>query len=108
MQSSRGEYLLFADADGATKFSDLKKLEDSMNNLTDNWNSDAIVIGSRAHLDEESTIKRSFFRTVLMYGFHALVWMFAVKKIKDTQCGFKLLTKSAAKRIFKLMHVEQW
>jgi dolichyl-phosphate beta-glucosyltransferase len=108
MLSSRGKFLLFADADGATKFSDYSKLEASMQKLTKSWNNDAIVIGSRAHLEEESKAKRSIFRTILMHGFHALVWLFAVRKIKDTQCGFKLLTRSASQLIFKLMHVERW
>lgn len=34
MMRSRGQYLLFADADGATKFSDLEKLENQMRELT--------------------------------------------------------------------------
>ena len=34
MISSRGKYLLFADADGATKFSELEKLETEMIRLT--------------------------------------------------------------------------
>lgn len=33
MQSARGSLLLFADADGATKFCDLTKLENSFNDL---------------------------------------------------------------------------
>lgn len=33
MQSARGSVLLFADADGATKFCDLEKLEDSLKNI---------------------------------------------------------------------------
>lgn len=33
MQSARGAVLLFADADGATKFADLTKLEDSLKEL---------------------------------------------------------------------------
>lgn len=33
MNSARGALLLFADADGATKFSDLEKLEKKMNEL---------------------------------------------------------------------------
>lgn len=33
MQSARGAVLLFADADGATKFSDLTKLEDSLKEI---------------------------------------------------------------------------
>lgn len=109
MQSSRGRFLLFADADGATKFSDYTKLESSLQILTKkDWRIDAISIGSRAHLEEESTATRSRFRTILMHGFHLLVFMFAVRTIRDTQCGFKLMTRSAARRIFDLMHVERW
>ncbi|CAO1359626.1 unnamed protein product [Diamesa tonsa] len=105
MQSSRGKYLLFADADGATKFADYTKLEECMMKIRED---DAIVIGSRAHLEKESTAQRSFFRTILMHGFHSLVWFFAVKGIKDTQCGFKLLTRSSARTLFSIMHVERW
>lgn len=109
MKSSRGRFLLLADADGATKFSDYAKLEDSLQKMSSNdWKFNAIAIGSRAHLEEESTATRSFFRTLLMHGFHLLVWVFAVRTIRDTQCGFKLLTRSAARRIFDLMHVERW
>lgn len=31
-----------------------------------------------------------------MFGFHFLVWFFCVRGVKDTQCGFKLLTRRAA------------
>jgi dolichyl-phosphate beta-glucosyltransferase len=41
-------------------------------------------------LEEESVATRTLFRTILMYGFHCCVWLFAVKKIRDTQCGFKV------------------
>lgn len=108
MMSSRGRYLLFADADGATKFADYASLEKSMMNLVKDWKENALTIGSRAHLEQEATAQRSIFRTVLMHGFHTLVWLFAVRKIKDTQCGFKLMTRSAARIIFDLMHVERW
>lgn len=109
MLSSRGQNLLFADADGATRFSDLTKLENSLNGLTkSDWRTDAIAIGSRSHLEEESIASRSIFRTILMHGFHFLVWLFAVRTIKDTQCGFKLMTRSTARRIFTIMHVERW
>ena len=33
MQSARGSVLLFADADGATTFSDLTKLDESLQNV---------------------------------------------------------------------------
>ncbi|CAG9858381.1 unnamed protein product [Phyllotreta striolata] len=117
MQSARGSVLLFADADGATKFSDLTKVEEGLVNLI---NCDyqkrpstaeherAISIGSRAHLEQEALATRSIFRNILMHGFHFLVWIFAVKKLKDTQCGFKLLTRDAARICFDSLHVERW
>lgn len=67
-----------------------------------------IVCGSRAHLEEDSVATRSYFRTLLMYGFHFLVWFFTVKEVRDTQCGFKLLTRRTARIIFKSLHVERW
>lgn len=108
MLSARGQYVLFADADGATKFADLDKVDAEMQSVTKDWQDPAIVIGSRAHLEAEAIASRSAFRTILMHGFHFLVWLFAVRGIKDTQCGFKLFTRSAAQQLFQLMHVERW
>ncbi|KAF2355298.1 Glycosyltransferase 2-like [Trinorchestia longiramus] len=112
MLRARGSMLLFADADGASKFSDYSKLEASLMELCpdvlDTSESLAVVCGSRAHLEEDSVAQRSLFRTVLMYGFHALVWFFTVRGVKDTQCGFKLLTRRAARIIFQNLHIERW
>lgn len=108
MLSARGRNLLFADADGATKFSDYEKLSSALQELTENGKDMAVVVGSRAHLEKKAIATRSAFRTVLMYGFHFLVWLFAVRSIRDTQCGFKLLTRSAARNLFRSLHVERW
>ncbi|CAF2383994.1 unnamed protein product [Rotaria sp. Silwood2] len=104
--SARGQWILFADADGATKFSDFTKLERSA--LKAMKNNDVVVCGSRRHLEKESVAKRSAFRTLLMYVFHFEVWLFAVKSIRDTQCGYKLFSRQAAEKIFSQMHVERW
>ncbi|XP_073899621.1 dolichyl-phosphate beta-glucosyltransferase isoform X3 [Castor canadensis] len=106
--SSRGEKILMADADGATKFPDVEKLEKGLNDLQPWPDQMAIACGSRAHLEKESIAQRSYFRTLLMYGFHFLVWFLCVKGIRDTQCGFKLLTREAASRTFSSLHIEQW
>ena len=50
--------------------------------------------------------QRSFIRNILMYCFHILVYVLGVKTIKDTQCGFKMCTRDAARLIFPAMHVE--
>ncbi|XP_034951273.1 dolichyl-phosphate beta-glucosyltransferase [Chelonus insularis] len=117
MQSARGSVLLFADADGATKFSDFEKLEESLKNvlgcdyLTNPQqvaDAHAVICGSRAHLEKEETAKRSIFRLFLMHGFHILVWTLCVRDIRDTQCGFKLLTRQSARVLFQALHVERW
>nr|CAG4652091.1 EOG090X0BIY [Triops cancriformis] len=112
MLRARGKRLLFADADGASKFEDIEKLEtrlvEVIQGQEDGGTVAAIVCGSRAHLEEESIATRSYFRTLLMYGFHTLVWLFAVRSIRDTQCGFKLLSREAARMCFPSLHIERW
>lgn len=106
--SSRGRLILMADADGATKFEDLEKVETALKDISPKPDNMAIAVGSRAHLEEESVAQRSMFRTFLMYGFHFLVWFFCVRGIRDTQCGFKLFTREAALKTFCSLHVERW
>nr|XP_015823815.2 dolichyl-phosphate beta-glucosyltransferase isoform X1 [Nothobranchius furzeri] len=106
--SSRGKLILMADADGATKFSDIEKLEAGLKDIHRGPENLAISCGSRAHLEQESVAQRSVFRTFLMYGFHFLVWFLCVRGIRDTQCGFKLFTREAALKSFSSLHVERW
>ncbi|KAJ8412498.1 hypothetical protein AAFF_G00128340 [Aldrovandia affinis] len=106
--SSRGKLILMADADGATKFADIEKVEAGLRNISPMLENMAIACGSRAHLEKDSVAQRSVFRTFLMYGFHFLVWFFCVKGIGDTQCGFKLFTREAALKTFSSLHVERW
>jgi len=96
--SARGQWILFADADGATKFSDFTKVEKKA--LDTMKNNNVVVCGSRRHLEQESVSQRSPFRTLLMYVFHFEVWLFAVKSIRDTQCGFKLFSRESARKNF--------
>jgi len=103
----RGQYILMVDADGATKFSDLDKVESQLKNVEKDGL--GISVGSRAHLvDTDTVAKRKWYRNILMYGFHFLVDFLCVKGIKDTQCGFKLFTRRAASIIFPNLHIERW
>ncbi|GAB1609611.1 dolichyl-phosphate beta-glucosyltransferase-like [Argonauta hians] len=107
--SSRGRKVLYADADGATKFSDLEKLEKKLAEEIRKTSSNMVVVcGSRAHLEKDSIATRTYFRTILMYGFHFAVWFLCVRGVKDTQCGFKLLSREAALLLFRNLHVERW
>eukprot|EP00095_Tigriopus_kingsejongensis_P000915 snap_masked-scaffold186_size273091-processed-gene-1.26 protein:Tk00915 transcript:snap_masked-scaffold186_size273091-processed-gene-1.26-mRNA-1 annotation:"GF15267" len=107
MYRSRGRLCLFADADGASRFSDVAKLEARLSQIR-SPEDHGIVCGSRAHLESDSIATRSLFRTVLMHGFHACVWLFGSKTVRDTQCGFKLMTRATASDLFRTLHIERW
>ncbi|QLL32873.1 hypothetical protein HG536_0D03950 [Torulaspora globosa] len=108
----RGSYGLFADADGASNFSDVENLLEALQRLeqtSTSSNKAAVAIGSRAHMvNTDAVVKRSFIRNLLMYGLHTLVFVFGIRSIKDTQCGFKLFNKQAIVEIFPYLHTEGW
>lgn len=108
MRHIRGKYAIFADADGATRFSDLaallKRLEEV--ETPDGY---GIAVGSRAHMvHTDAVVKRSFIRNFLMYSFHTLLKTVGVREIGDTQCGFKLFTRKAVQVVFKDLRTEGW
>uniref|UniRef100_K3WZN8 dolichyl-phosphate beta-glucosyltransferase n=1 Tax=Globisporangium ultimum (strain ATCC 200006 / CBS 805.95 / DAOM BR144) TaxID=431595 RepID=K3WZN8_GLOUD len=109
MLRARGAKILFADADNATEISEYAKLEREM--LKEHEKSDTrgvVVCGSRAHLEEEAIAKRHPIRNLLMHGFHMIVSTLCVKNVRDTQCGFKLFDRTAARIVFAPMHIERW
>lgn len=108
MLHASGERLLMADADGASRIEDLEALWKTMDDLVPN-KAPAVVVGSRAHLvKSEAVVKRSFIRNVLMYGLHTILRIVGVGHIRDTQCGFKLFSRSAAQQIFPAQHLPTW
>uniref|UniRef100_A0A453M9V0 Uncharacterized protein n=1 Tax=Aegilops tauschii subsp. strangulata TaxID=200361 RepID=A0A453M9V0_AEGTS len=58
------------------------------------------VFGSRAHLEKQALATRKWYRNFLMKGFHLVVLLTAGPGIRDTQCGFKMFTRSAARKLF--------
>jgi dolichyl-phosphate beta-glucosyltransferase len=132
MRHVRGKYVIFADADGASKFEDLEKMVAKAKELEANDTAGrAVVVGSRAHLvGSEAVVKvrpaqvfralsfftlislqRSLLRNVLMYSFHVFIRLLTTAKtsrIGDTQCGFKLFTRPALPHVVPYMHSEGW
>eukprot|EP00483_Globobulimina_turgida_P005656 UN05666 len=115
MLHARGCLVLFADADGASEITHLSRLEDAILNklnVKSIWNCsnmDGIAIGSRAHLQAQAEAQRTYIRNVLMWGFHFVVkYIGNVHDIKDTQCGFKLFTRSAVKKTFMFQRIRRW
>ncbi|XP_062092677.1 uncharacterized protein LOC133798420 [Humulus lupulus] len=124
MLHSRGELLLMLDADGATKINDLEKLENQILSVAgkeinsgDSAASDSTIrvadvplaaFGSRAHLEEKALATRKWYRNFLMKGFHLVVLLSAGPGIRDTQCGFKMFTRSAARKLFSNIRLRRW
>ncbi|KAI5356811.1 Putative glycosyltransferase 2, nucleotide-diphospho-sugar transferase [Septoria linicola] len=111
MRHARGTYVVFADADGASRFTDLGKLVTECERVKDN-SGRAVGVGSRAHMvGTEAVVKRSALRNLLMRAFHLGIWLLTTPKvaqIKDTQCGFKLFSRPSLPYIIPYMHSEGW
>ncbi|CZR63910.1 related to dolichyl-phosphate beta-glucosyltransferase [Phialocephala subalpina] len=107
----RGAYAVFADADGASRFEDLRKLVEGCKSVACGEGR-AIAVGSRAHLvGSEAVVKRSALRNTLMHSFHLLLRLLtppATSRIRDTQCGFKLFSRASLPHIVPYMHAEGW
>ncbi|KAG2485304.1 hypothetical protein HYH03_015978 [Edaphochlamys debaryana] len=125
MLCARGEFCLLMDADGATRFADLERLEEALDKTLqssfgkpgsaaasassgDTQGPLGVAYGSRAHLAKAAVTKRSPIRNFLTRGFHMLVYFVAGGRIRDTQCGFKLFTRRAAAILFSNQRLQRW
>jgi len=125
MNLAKGTFHLMVDADGATEFGNgLENLTQEIKSIIERITSSKgsknectvmsekdstiAVFGSRTHLEKESTVQRSIIRTILMKAFHFFVTLTVSSKIKDTQCGFKMFTKSASYLVFQTLHLRRW
>jgi dolichyl-phosphate beta-glucosyltransferase len=97
--NSAGSRILFADADGATPFEELVRLEAQLELGA------KIAIGSRGVHDTATRVHARFHRRVLGRLFHAVVRTFAVHGVSDTQCGFKLFDAEVAQDLFSRMRM---
>lgn len=98
---ARGEIVLMADADGATVFSEIRRMEEQIAAGAD------VAIGSRVHLrgDEGRARLRAFVSAVFNW---CVVYVAGVVGLKDTQCGFKLYSRQAAIVAFCGQRLDRW
>lgn len=94
MKKASGEYILFTDMDQSTPIDQLDKFLPLMDKKID------VVIGSRSGRPGQSIIRK-----MMAYGFAFLRTIILRLPFKDTQCGYKLFSKKAAKEIFSRMEV---
>lgn len=103
--------VLIADADGSGDISCLKKMVTSLGHLIASqtlseesfWHVPALVVGNRGY--KGSSLSRS----ILRWGFRTTVRILCGDlRVSDSQCGFKLLTLAAAKRLYVDLNLKRW
>jgi dolichyl-phosphate beta-glucosyltransferase len=97
---SRGELVLFSDADLSTPIEELKKFLPWLQAGYD------VVLGSRAFPGSDIQIRQNFFRELMGKTFNVFVRLWLIKGIPDTQCGFKLFRGDVAREIFRLVRTK--
>jgi dolichyl-phosphate beta-glucosyltransferase len=102
MLQARGERVLMSDADLSTPIEELEKLSAALDDGAD------IAIGSRAMPGSYLAVHQPPLRELIGRSFNLVVRILAVPGIHDTQCGFKLFTRAAARDVFSLLTVDQW
>jgi dolichyl-phosphate beta-glucosyltransferase len=94
MLEAEGDLILFCDADIATPQEETEKLLAHMHEGAD------IAIGSRPLKESRLEVHQPLYRELLGRSFNMAVQMLAIRGISDTQCGFKMFTRGAARSVF--------
>jgi dolichyl-phosphate beta-glucosyltransferase len=97
---ARGHRILFTDADGATPIAELHRLSKALDDGAD------IAIGSRAVPGSDTHVETSFQRRFIGRTFHLMVSLLGVRKIRDTQCGFKAFRADVARPLFEAATID--
>jgi dolichyl-phosphate beta-glucosyltransferase len=101
MQKAKGDWVLFTDADMSTP---IRELDRFMEHTKDH----EIIIGSRNLSQSQITVKQPKFRQLAGKTFPFVVRVLLALPIKDTQCGFKLFSRKAAKELSSMQRLERW
>jgi dolichyl-phosphate beta-glucosyltransferase len=94
--NAQGASILINDADGSSPIAELKRLEEALNNGAD------IAIGSRAKPSTDTYVESLSYRKFAGNTFNFIVQSLLLPGIYDTQCGFKLYRRDAARNIFSV------
>ncbi len=100
--NSRGDVVVFTDADLSSPIEEMPKLLESLAGGAD------VAIGSRWLRPELQTQRQSLHRQLFGRIFNLLMRIILGLQFKDTQCGFKGFTRRAAQTIFPLQKIERW
>jgi dolichyl-phosphate beta-glucosyltransferase len=97
--ASVGEQVLISDADLSTPIEEIEKLRAALHEGYD------VAIGSRGLRGADIALRQPWYREYMGKTFNLLVKLLLFRGIEDTQCGFKLLRREAARNIFSRCRV---
>jgi dolichyl-phosphate beta-glucosyltransferase len=96
---AKKNYIVTIDADLSVKFNQILLWFNKYKINTKN----TVYFASRNH--KSSNVKFKFYRKFIGIILSFFVYVFVDKKIKDTQCGFKLYSNKIGKKIFKELNI---
>ncbi len=99
---SKGELIVFTDADMASPIEESEKLLAALERGAD------VAIGSRWLDPSLQTRRQPFYRRVLGRIFNLALRVILGMSYRDTQCGFKAFKRTAAQAVFPLQIIERW
>lgn len=101
MLAARADWILCSDVDLSTPIEELSRLE-AYKGKAD------VVIGSRALVESDLQVRQPLRRENLGRSFNHAVRLAAIYGIHDTQCGFKLWSRQAARDVFSRMRLRRF
>ena len=91
---SRGQWILFTDADLSTPIEQWAPVRKKLDEGFD------VVVGSRALADSRIEVHQPWYRERMGKTFNWILRRVLPLELEDTQCGFKLFEATVAKRLF--------
>ena len=103
MLEAECDWVLFTDSDLSAPIEELDKLIAAANQR-----GASVAIGSRAVDRRLIEVHQSWFRETAGRVFNLLMRVATGLPFADTQCGFKLFERGAAREIFRRQRIERW
>jgi dolichyl-phosphate beta-glucosyltransferase len=97
--AARGDWILFSDADLSTPIEEMDKFLARLDEGFD------VLIGSRALPGSAILVRQSPIREAMGKTFNLLVRLLVLRGFRDTQCGFKLFRREAARAVFSAARI---
>jgi dolichyl-phosphate beta-glucosyltransferase len=99
--ASGGREVLLLDADLSTPIEEIEKLRPHLAESP-------VVLGSRSVEGSDITEHQPFYREMMGRTFNLIIRALGVRGLRDTQCGFKLLSGDVARELFAELQIERF